>query len=194
MVEVVVVIAIIGILASIAVASLADMEKRASFSGVSGDVLTGIRRTQQEASARGTYTAFIVDTTGARWWGIQTTSSFDVTTFDPAAPGTVIVSGSFPTTVTFGPDGYGSTLPAPFNAVPTTTAQSPNSVFCSFCDTGTGFGAVLFEPGEPKVTFSGGPSAAPGQQFTIDWKYKTATSQMVIAIMQRTGLIESFEK
>jgi prepilin-type N-terminal cleavage/methylation domain-containing protein len=195
LIEVSVVLAIIAILASLGIASLMDTTKRASFSSVAGDLITGIRRTQQESTGRGEYTAFIVDTVGNRWWGIQTDASFDLSTFDPANPGNLIVSGTFPSganKVVFGPAaGYGSTLSKPFDGVPTTSAGSPNLPYCSFCDTGTGMGAILFEPGAEVIKYNGGPNT-PGQQFTVQWSYKKMTETLVVAVVTRTGLIETF--
>ena len=194
LIEVMIVVVLIGILSGLAVASLSDMTKRNNYSTATGDVVGGLRRTQQEATARGAYTAFIIDPDTNSWWGIQTDSSFSLTSFDPSSPGTVIVSGTLPTYVSFAGAGYGSQLPVPFKNIPVLSSQSPNLVYCSFCDSGTHRGSILFEPGSSKVKFSGGP-AGEGQQFLIRYSGpNNASSVMAVAITERTGLVETFEK
>src|SRR4051794_28479504 len=86
LIEMAVVFAIIAIMSALAVASINGLTKQAAFSGVAGELVTGLRRTQQEATARGQYTAFILDTTGGRWWGIQTDASFSLASFNPSSP------------------------------------------------------------------------------------------------------------
>ncbi|MCI0571755.1 MAG: prepilin-type N-terminal cleavage/methylation domain-containing protein [Myxococcaceae bacterium] len=187
--ELAVALAIAAILTALSVAALDGLRTRASFSNVSARIAQGVRQTRAEAFGRGVATAFIVDTVDGRWWGVEAPDGFDVDAFDPAAPGTVIVSGSFPEGITFGPtDGYGASLAAPFAGVPVTSA-------CSFCrDAGTnqGFGAVVFEP-RGGARFLGAPRAM-GHQFTLTGTHRGATRTLAVAILGLSGVVETFER
>jgi len=199
LIEVVTVAAIISIVTGIVVGGIELLRKSGAFTGASGDIITGLRKTRAEAFGRGTYTAFIIDTAGGRWWGIEAPNGINLSTFNPSAPGKLIVSGSLPSGTVFGPTGgYGAALPAPFSAIPTLPAQSPNFNFCSFCNTSNpnqGFGEMLFEPAG-SVQFSGGPATS-GQQFTLQGIYQTANGSrvrtMAVAITAFSGVIEKFE-
>jgi len=199
LIEAVTVAAIISIVTGIVVGGIELLRKSGAFTGASGDIITGLRKTRAEAFGRGTYTAFIIDTAGGRWWGIEAPNGMNLSTFNPSAPGTVIVSGSLPSGTVFGPTaGYGSALPAPFAGIPTLSAQSPNLNYCSFCNTGNpnqGFGQILFEPAG-SVQFSGGPATS-GQQFTLQATSQSASATqvrtMAVAITAFSGVIEKFE-
>ena len=149
LIEAVTVVAIIGIVSGIVIGGIELLRKSGAFTGASGDIITGLRKTRAEAFGRGTYTAFIIDTVGGRWWGIEAPNGINLSTFNPSAPGKLIISGSLPSGTVFGPTGgYGAALPAPFSAIPTLPTQSPNLNFCSFCNTDNpnqGFGEMLFD-------------------------------------------------
>lgn len=196
LIETMVVVAIIGIAMGLTFGGLGVMQQRASYSDATSDLVMSLRRTQAEATGRGRVTAFVLDTAGKRWWGIEATSGFDVSTFDPAAPGTVIVSGSLPTRASFGPAaGYGVAFPAPFAQIPVLAAQTPALPYCSFC-LANGRGAIVFQP-TGRVKFSAGPTVtarAPGGQFSVTGTQGSVTRILAVAIDGRSGVIESFEK
>ena len=193
------VLAVVGVLTTIIVGGLEILRKSSLFSGSSGDLISSLRKTRAEAFGRGTYTAFIIDTVGGRWWGIEAPNGMNLSTFNPSSPGNVIVSGSLPDGTIFGPSsGYGLALPPPFAGIPVLPDQSPNFNYCSFCNTGSpnqGFGEILFEPAG-NVQFSGGPPSI-GQQFTIQGTLQSSTGlrvrMMAVAITAFNGVIEKFE-
>lgn len=185
LIEMAVILVIIGILASLAMAGLEQMKTRAAFTSNAGDIVTGLRKTQAAAAGDGNYTAFIVDTQSKQWWGIQTTSAFTLAGFNPAAPGTVIASGQLDRNVSFPAAGYGQALPAPFAAVPT---NSP----CTFCDVAAHRGSLLFAP-SGSISFSVDPGGV-AQQFTLQGQVGQTTRTIAVAVVGRTGLIESFER
>ena len=193
------VLAVIGVVTGIIVGGLELLRKSSLFTGSSADLITSLRKTRAEAFGRGTYTAFIIDTIGGRWWGIEAPSGMNLSTFNPSSPGTVILSGSLPSGTIFGPSsGYGVALPTPFAGIPVLPGQSPNFAYCSFCNTANpnqGFGEILFEPAG-SVQFSGGPPGI-GQQFTIQATLQSAgglrVRTMAVAITALNGVIEKFE-
>jgi len=197
--EAVTVLAVIGVVTTIIVGGLEILRKSSLVTGSSGDLITSLRKTRAEAFGRGTYTAFIIDTIGGRWWGIEAPNGMNLSTFNPSSPGTVILSGSLPSGTIFGPSGgYGVALPTPFAGIPVLPGQSPNFAYCSFCNTANpnqGFGEILFEPAG-SVQFSGGPPGI-GQQFTIQATLQSAgglrVRTMAVAITALNGVIEKFE-
>jgi hypothetical protein len=195
-IEAVTVLAVIGVLAGIVIGGIEILRKSAMFSGTSGDLITSLRKTRAEAFGRGIYTAFIIDTVGGRWWGIEAPNGMNLSIFSPSAPGTVIVSGALPTGMVFGPSGgYGVALPAPFAGIPILPAQSPNFNYCSFCNTGSpnqGFGEILFEPAG-SAQFSGGPAGV-GQQFSMQGTFQGRTRTTAVAITAFSGVVEKFEQ
>ena len=200
LIEIVVVLGIVAVIAGISLGSLNKMQTRASYGVASNELVSGLRRTRAEAFGRATQTAFIIDTVGGRWWGIEAAIGFSVDTFNPASPGTVIVSGTLPTGTSFGPTaGYAQALAAPLAGVPMLSAASPNYLYCSFCNPSTpnvGFGMVTFQPGAT-ATFSGLSSAAAakvGQQFTLTGTASGPARYMAIAIVARTGATQVFER
>ena len=199
LVEAVVVLAVIGVVAAIVLGGLEALRKRGSFTGAVGDIITSLRKTRAEAFGRGIYTAFIVDTAGGRWWGIEAPNGIALSTFNPSAPGTVILTGSLPNGTVFGPTGgYGVALPDPFAGIPVLSGQSPNLNYCSFCNTAPpnqGFGEILFEPAG-SVQFSGGPPVV-GQQLTLQGTVQASNGggsiqTTAVAITAFNGIIEQF--
>ena len=189
----------VGVLAVMAAMSLTAYEQivaRADFSSVLGNLVTSLRQTRSEAAGRGVATAFIVDTQNNRWWGVEAPTGWSLAAFDPANPGTVIANDTFPTgsgKAVFGPPtGYGAVLPAPFATVPVMTGN-PTYPFCSFCDRGTGMGAIIFQP-TGATSFAGSlPTGnAVGQQFTV--QSPTDGRTVLLAIIGRTGLVEVFDQ
>src|SRR5260370_8286533 len=87
LVEVVVVIAVIGVVAAIVLGGLEALRKRGSFAGAVGDIVTSVRKTRAEAFGRGIYTGFIVDTVGGRCWAIEAPNGITLSTFNPSPPG-----------------------------------------------------------------------------------------------------------
>lgn len=194
--ETLTVLAVVGIITGIVLGGMEILRKSSMFSGSSGDLITSLRKTRAEAFGRGIYTAFIIDTVGGRWWGIEAPNGINLSTFNPSAPGTVIVSGTLPTEMVFGPSGgYGAALPAPFAGIPTLPGQSPNFNYCSFCNTSspnTGFGEILFEPAG-SAQFSGGPASV-GQQFTMQGAFQGRTRTTAVAITTFSAVVEKFER
>jgi len=192
-----VVVAIASVMAALSANAYQQLTDRANFSSVLANLVTNLRRTRMEAAGRGVATAFVIDVANNRWWGIEAPAGWAVSTFDPTNPGTRIVSGTFPTgsgKTVFGPTtGYGSALPAPFATIPVTAAQNPALPYCSFCDTGRGLGAIIFQP-TGAASFSGAAVSpnAQGQQFTIQSASDSRT--VLLAVTARSGLIEVFER
>jgi hypothetical protein len=189
-------VALVAVVAAMSLSAYDRLTSQATFSGVLGNLITSLRRTRVEAAGRGVATSFVVDTANNRWWGIEAPVGWTVDSFDPTAPGKVIVSGTFPTgsgKTIFGPTaGYGAVLPAPFATVPVISSQHPGLPYCSFCKP-EGLGAIVFQP-NGTASFSGGPSAPlpQGQQFTIQSPLDGRT--VLIAVVTRTGLVEVFEQ
>jgi prepilin-type N-terminal cleavage/methylation domain-containing protein len=199
--EMAVAMAIFTVLAGISFAALGGMKKRASYSNATTELAMAVKRMRAEAMGRGVSTVFVVDTVGKRWWGlVAPDAGFDLATFSPTAPGKVLVSGTLPSDVSFGPTTNLPALSAPFSAVPvTTTATAPAPRYCSFCratGANTGFGAVLFSSsGTAKFTLdsSSASASAIGHQFSIQGVSGALTRTFTVAIIGRTGVIEVFE-
>jgi prepilin-type N-terminal cleavage/methylation domain-containing protein len=204
--EMMVVIAIVGVMAALSVAALNGLKSRGNFVSSTGDLVEGVRRTRAEAFSRGSPCVFVIDTAGNRWWSIVDFAlAFNLTTFDPnnpaPAPDILLASGTLASKVAFGPSGtpggYGAALPAPFAGVPSTSSSSPAPAFpyCSFCSTGApaGYGAITFY-GTGGAIFSGGPSAI-GQQFTIQAPQPNGQGfqVMTVAVVGKTGAVAQFE-
>jgi prepilin-type N-terminal cleavage/methylation domain-containing protein len=200
LIELAVVLSVIAVVTAVVLGGIEAIRKRASYSGSVGDIVTSLRKTRAEAFGRGIYTAFIVDTVGGRWWGIEAPNGISLSTFNPSAPGTLILSGTLPNGTVFGPTaGYGLALADPFAGIPVLSGQSPNLNYCSFCNTSPpnqGFGEILFEPAG-SVQFSGGPPAV-GQQFTLQGTIQSSGISSVrttaVAITGFNGVIEQFEQ
>jgi hypothetical protein len=190
-------VGIITVLAAMSLTAYDRFTARADFSSVLANLVTSLRLTRSEAAGRGVATAFIVDTANNRWWGVEAPTGWSLGTFDPTSPGTVIASDTFPGgsgKAVFGPAaGYGSALPAPFATVPVVSSQNPTLPFCSFCDRGTGMGAIVFQP-NGATSFAGSLPAgqAAGQQFTVLSPIDGRT--VLLAVIGRTGLLEVFEQ
>jgi prepilin-type N-terminal cleavage/methylation domain-containing protein len=194
--EMMVTVALLAVLAAMGLAAYDRLTSQANFSGVLGNLVTNLRRTRVEAAGRGVATSFVVDTAANRWWGIEAPLGWTVDSFDPAAPGNVIVSGTFPTgsgKTIFGPaGGFGTALPAPFSTVPVISSQAPALPYCSFCNA-KGVGAIVFQP-NGTASFSGGPTVPlpQGQQFTVQSPVDGRT--VLVAVVARTGLVEVFDR
>ena len=150
--------------------------------------------------------------------GTFSLASFNPATPAPANPDggmgdRLLYSGSLPAGVSFGPQaGWGNALPPPFSGVPTGYVNvvladggfggtvdisadggsaAPNFKYCSFCDPGTGQGAITFLP-SGGATFSGGPLTV-GQQITMEDATSDAgaTGIIAFAILGATGVVEA---
>jgi prepilin-type N-terminal cleavage/methylation domain-containing protein len=186
MIEVMTVLGIIGILAGLSAIALTRLKSRGNFASATGDFVATLRTARAEAFARGDNTIVYVDTQGGQWWAIEDAdASFDFASFDGGVPtgDRLIYYGSLPPGTMFGPTGgIGTALAMPYCGIPTgvTTladggtgctivadggSTNPNLKYCSFCDPGTGKGAITFFPGGG-ASFSGGPATV-GQQIAI---------------------------
>jgi prepilin-type N-terminal cleavage/methylation domain-containing protein len=208
LIEMLTVMAIIGVLMGITILGLRGMKSRGNFASGTNDVVTAIRECRAQAYGTGATTVFVVDTAGSRWWSLNdAANSFDLTlaTFNPASPtptgGSVIDMNTLPNGVTFNgaTAGYGKDLPAPYVGVPSwssptlTQAGVPNFNYCSFClKTGTnaGFGAIRFTA-TGRAVFSSGPSAI-GQSLSMKGLLESGSNVMTIGIIGRTGSLASF--
>jgi hypothetical protein len=190
-------VSIFATLAAMSLSAYDQVTARADFSSVLANLVTSVRQTRSEAAGRGVGTAFIVDTRNNRWWSVEAPTGWSLAAFDPANPGTLIASDSFPTgsgKAVFGPSsGYGSVLPVPFATVPVVPAQGPTYPFCSFCDRVTGMGAILFQPNGSAAFAGSVPSGqAQGQQLTVQSPADGRT--VLLAIIGRTGIMEVFDQ
>jgi prepilin-type N-terminal cleavage/methylation domain-containing protein len=198
--EVATVLAIIAIVSALGLGAISLLKKSTDYAGTIGNLVGTVRRTRSEAFGRGINTAFVIDTTGGRWWAVEAPTGWSLNTFVPSSPGTVIVSGSLPTGVTFGPAaGYGAVLPDPFSGISTLFSQtpSPNYTYCSFCNTtapNAGFGAILFDTTGGASFMAGHSSAVAGEQFTVQGNSGSLVRTTAVAIVGRTSVVEKFEQ
>lgn len=200
LIELFLALSILAIMAALSVAALGSIQRRAEVGAIFGDVAGAVRLTRAQAMANGARTAFVVDTVGKRWWGLDAPTGLNLDTFDPAAPGTVITSGTLPDRVSFGPaEGYGGTLAAPFAGIPVRADApvAPALNYCSYCRSGaatkTGFGLVIFES-DGRARFESTAPKTVGHQFTLTGAAETGTRTMAVAIVAQTGLVETFDK
>lgn len=190
--EMMTVLAIVGVLAGMSASALSKMKTRGNFSSATGDFLATLRTARAEAFARGNPTVVIVDAQAGLWWAVEDVDgSFSLASFDPATPAPtpdrLIYAGQLPPSTSFGPpQGWGSALPQPWSGIPTGyvnivladggsggTADisvdggsaAPNFKYCSFCDPSTRRGAITFLP-SGGASFSGGPLGV-GQQISL---------------------------
>lgn len=217
LIEMMTVLAIAGVLAGMSAVALSRMKTRGSFSSATGDFLATLRTARAEAFARGNPTVVVVDAQAGRWWSVEDVAgTFSLASFDPAspapAPDRLIYAGQLPAGTSFGPDdGFGSALPPPLSGIPTGFlnvvladggagvvdvtvdggSAAPNFKYCSFCDPGTGQGAIIFLP-SGGATFSGGPLTV-GQQITMEDATSDAgaTGIIAFAILGATGAVEA---
>lgn len=213
------VLAIVGILAGVAAVGLSKLKSRGNFSSATGDFVSTLRTARAEAYARGNNTVVVVDTAGGNWWAIEDVAgNFSLSTFstsNPApSPNRLIYSGSTPLGVSFGPSsGIGQALGQPYSGIPTGFvnivladggsggvadisvdggSSAPNFKYCSFCDTGTGMGAITFLP-SGGAKFNGGPLSV-GQQLSMQDTAAdagTATGIIEFAVVGATGASEA---
>lgn len=204
LIEMLTVMAIIGVLMGITILGLRGMKDRGNFASGTNDVVTAIRDCRAQAYGTGATTVFVVDTAGSRWWSLNdAANSFDLTlaTFNPASPaptgGSVIDMNTLPNGVSFNgaTNGYGSILPAPYVGVPSYSGSTnvPNFPYCSFClkaGTNAGFGAIRFTA-TGRAVFSSGPSGI-GQSLSMKGLLESGSNVMTIGIIGRTGSLASF--
>jgi prepilin-type N-terminal cleavage/methylation domain-containing protein len=192
LIEMIVGVAVIGILAGMSAVAFGRMKTRGSFSSATGDFIATLRTARAEAFARGNPTVVVVDMQAGRWWAIEDVNGdFSLASFsasNPApSPDRLIYSGALPNGTSFGPlGGWGSALPPPYSAIPTGYlnivladggsggvadisvdggSAAPNFKYCSFCDTSSQKGAITFLPSGGAL-FSGGPLSI-GQQISL---------------------------
>lgn len=220
-VELMTVLGIVAILAGLAAIGLTRMKSRGNYASATGDFISTLRTARAEAFARGNDTVVVIDTQGGRWWAVEDVNGdFALASFNPAtpapAPDRLIYSGSLPADTSFGPiAGFGQALPPPFSGIPTGFVNivladggsggvanisvdggsaAPNLTYCSFCDPGTGLGAITFLPSGGAI-FSGGPSAV-GAQVSLadasDGGVSGTTTQIIdFAVVRETGAVEA---
>src|SRR6185503_9366069 len=131
MIEMLTVLATIGVLAGLSAVAFTRMKQRGNFSSATGDFISGLRDARAEAFARGDNTVMIVDIANNQWWVIEDVAgTFDLATntWNPVvAPARLISSGTLPSTVKFGPtNGWGAALPQPFSGIPTGYVNLPD--------------------------------------------------------------------
>src|SRR5712664_1518060 len=191
-VEMLVTVAIVGVLAGMSAIALNSLKSRGNFSSATGDFLATLRTARAEAYARGNPTVVTVDVPTGRWWSVEDIDgNYSLATFDPANPAPsgdrLIYSGQLPSRASFGPlNGWGAALPPPYSGIPTGYTNivlpdggsggvadisvdggsaAPNFKYCSFCDTTSKLGAITFLPSGGAV-FNGGPLSV-GQQISL---------------------------
>jgi type II secretory pathway pseudopilin PulG len=205
-IEIAIALAIMTVIAAMGLGALARLKNRGNFASATGDLIVGLRKTRASAFGRGTTTVFVIDTVGARFWGIEDVNgAFDITTFNASNPApagfNLLVSGSLPNGVTFtgATDGYGAALPRPYSGIPSFSGSSPapNFAYCSFCRTTTpnlGFGVISFDT-SGGARFNAGPAAV-GQSFSVVGQSQGSTGAqtvMTYAVIGRTGTAETFQ-
>ena len=224
LVELATVLGIVAILSGITVAALTRLKSRGNFSSATGDYLSTLRTARAEAFARTNPVVVITDMANGRWWAVEDVNGdFAIGSFDPAtpapAPDRLIYAGNLPAGVSFGPaKGWGRALSPPLSGIPTgfvnivladggsggtadiTTdggSSSPNFNYCSFCDSSTKMGAIIFMPAGGAIFQPAGPTTI-GQQiamqdipFAPDGGLTTASGIVDFAIVQTTGSIEA---
>ena len=201
LIEMVIALSVAGIIAGIGLSALAGLKTRGNFASATGNLIVGLRKTRAVSYARGTTTVFVIDTVGARFWGIEDVNgAFDLNTFNPATPTPAgfnpIIDGVLPTgpsgvTFTGATNGYGSALPQPYAGIPSFSGSTavPNFAYCSFCKTANpnlGFGSISFDA-SGNARFNSGPAAV-GQSFTVKGQ-----ALMTVAVVGRTGTAETFQ-
>jgi prepilin-type N-terminal cleavage/methylation domain-containing protein len=192
LIEMLMAVAIIGVLAGMSAVALDRMKSRGNFASATGDFIATLRTARAEAFARGNPTVVVVDMDARQWWAVEDVNGdFALASFSASSPAPspdrLIYQGQLPINVSFGPvNGWGAALPAPFSGVPTGytnivladggsggTADisvdggsaAPNFKYCSFCDTSSKKGAITFLPSGGAL-FSGGPLSI-GQQLSL---------------------------
>ena len=192
LIEMLMAVAIIGVLAGMSAVALDRMKSRGNFASATGDFIATLRTARAEAFARGNPTVVVVDMDARQWWAVEDVNGdFALASFSSSSPAPspdrLIYQGQLPTNVSFGPvNGWGAALPAPFSGVPTGYTNivladggsggtvdisvdggsaAPNFKYCSFCDTSSKKGAITFLPSGGAL-FSGGPLSI-GQQLSL---------------------------
>src|SRR5262249_23250353 len=120
LIEAVTVAAIISIVTGIVVGGIELLRKSGAFTGASGDIITGLRKTRAEAFGRGTYTAFIIDTAGGRRGGSEAPPGGELSPFKPPPPRTGVGFRRLPQGTGFWPAApVWASVPAPLSGIPT---------------------------------------------------------------------------
>ena len=87
LIELVVAMAVIGVLAGMSAVALGRMKTRGNFSSASGDFIATLRTARAEAFARGNPTVVVVDSLAARWWAIEDVNGdFSLASFSASVP------------------------------------------------------------------------------------------------------------
>jgi prepilin-type N-terminal cleavage/methylation domain-containing protein len=130
LVEMLTVVAAMGILATLATVALTKLKARGNYSSATGDFVSTLRGARAESFARGDNTVVLIDTQHGQWCGFEDVGgAFAAAAWPPAsyatwcpppAPARLISSGSLPEDTSFGPhSGFGRALPPPFSGIPT---------------------------------------------------------------------------
>ena len=216
MVEMIITLAIVGVLAGMSVAALNRLKTRGNFASATGDFIAGLRTARAEAFARGDNTVVIIDAQNGQWWAVEDVNGdFNLSTFSAATPAPLpdrlIMSRTLPDGVSFGPSGgWGQALPVPLSGIPTGFLNLPDGgiasvpsdggsapafKFCSFCDSSK-MAAITFLPSGGAV-FSGGPATI-GQQISLqdvtknpDGGAQSAQTVIDFAVLGATGSVEA---
>lgn len=145
--EVLVVLAIIGLLAALSVGSWSAMTRNLEFSGYTRNVATSLQRATSQANTRNRLHLFIFDNTGFRWGLAPDTLSLSTCTSQTTAPalGSDAVTFDQPTGVS-GPAGW-------LCLAPTGVVTRLDTL--STCTSGTGTAALS---GVPCLTYNRGSS------------------------------------
>src|SRR5438270_11628912 len=69
--EMMTVLAIVGILAGLSALALTRLKSRGNFASATGDFVATLRTARAESFARGDNTVVVVDTKGSQWWAIE---------------------------------------------------------------------------------------------------------------------------
>ena len=209
LVEMLTVMALVGILAGLSAVALTKLKARGNYASATGDFVATLRTARAESFARGDNTVVVVDTQNGLWWAVEDVNGdFSLASFNPSSPAPspdrLIYSGTLPADTSFGPlGGFGQALAPPFSGIPTGfvnivladggsggTADisvdggsaAPNFKYCSFCDTSSGKGAITFLPSGGAI-FSGGPQAVGGQVSLQNVGPDAGTTTLVSGIM-----------
>src|SRR5438046_1494364 len=137
MVEMIITLAIVGVLAGMSVAALNRLKTRGNFASATGDFIAGLRTARAEAFARGDNTVVIIDAQNGQWWAVEDVNGdFNLSTFSAATPAPLpdrlIMSRTLPDGVSFGPSGgWGQALPVPLSGIPTGFLNLPDGGIAS---------------------------------------------------------------
>lgn len=145
--EVLMVLAIIGLLAALSVGSWSAMTRNLEFSGYTRNIATSLQQATSQANTRNRLHLFVFDNTGFRWGQAPDTLSLSTCTTQTTAPtlGSDAVSFDRPVSVT-GPSGW-------LCLAPTGVVSRLNTL--GTCSYGSGTAALT---GIPCLTYNRGSS------------------------------------